>query len=156
MNIKSIGKAYQDIMKFNRISGVLNNPTLDTLDLYNSLSFEECSESIEAYETQDAPNILKEAIDEFYVICGKLQILEAMGMNVQEGIKLVCDNNLEKYIKGDDESFDWPTEGKCTFNKEYNVFVIRNAAGKIMKPSTYKKVDLSHLVPVDFFGKEAV
>lgn len=145
----TVDDAYESIRKFNTIAGTLAAPTLETLDLYNSLSFEECSESIEAFETQDAPNVLKEAIDEFYVICGKLQVLEAMGMDVTEGLKLVCENNLTKFPTG---SVQYSDEIYTrAWNSEHNVFVLKNADGKVMKPCTYKKVDLSGLAPQDFF-----
>jgi len=146
----TIQEAYESIKKFNSISGTLSNPTLATLDLYNSLSFEEWFESIEAFEAQDAPNVLKEAIDEFYVTCGKLQVLEAMGMNVAAGLEAVCINNLTKYIPlGAPLRYD--SSFTATYNDEHSVYVLRDANGKVRKASDYEKVDLAHLVPADFF-----
>lgn len=148
----TLDEAYDSIKKFNIIAGTLKAPTLETLDLYNSLSFEECCESVEAFETQDAPNVLKEAIDEFYVICGKLQVLEAMGMNVAEGLRMVCENNLQKFTPaGKPLSYD--NNHTVTFNEEFQMFVLKNADGKVVKPCTYKKVDLKGLVPNNFFQK---
>jgi hypothetical protein len=150
--MNSIKEAYESIKKFNKISGVLDNPTLETVDLYNSLSFEELSESITAFETQDAVEVLDGALDEFYVICGKLQILEALGMNIEEGLKRVCENNLSKFLSVSGEV--WPLEMGKFYNPEHKVMVLKDKQGKIIKPFGFTPVDLTDLVPQGFFTKQ--
>lgn len=159
MKSKSIASAYQSVKKFSEIAGVLDNPTYDTVDLYNSLAFEELSESITALEENDPVEILDGAIDEFYIVCGKLAILDKMGYNVEEGIRRVCENNLSKFPQqtedGGHEVFalenGYTMEGKAIFNKVLKAFevytVYQDANGKIRKPEGFKSVDLSDLVP---------
>lgn len=157
MNVKSIAKAYNSVKQFNKISGVLDNPTLETLNLYNSLAFEELCESIEAFEEATSPSeILKEAIDELYVLFGKLQILEALGMNVEKGIERVCENNLSKFVPlGTPLWYD--NNLIATINEEYKVVVLKDENGKIRKFNSFEKIKLDDLVPQDFFKhKEAI
>ena len=148
MKSKSISTAYQSVKKFSEIAGVLDNPTYETVDLYNSLAFEELSESITALEENNHVEILDGAIDEFYVVCGKLAILDKMGYNVEEGIKRVCENNLSKFKEEIDLNFVWGQEFKAEFNNKYKVWVVRDGNDKIRKPAEFMPVDLSDLVPV--------
>lgn len=147
MKSKSIATAYQQVKKFNEIAGTLDNPTLETVDLYNSLGFEELSESIAALEENNPIEILDGALDEFYIICGKLQILEKLGYDVEEGLKRVCDNNLTKFPPVEKADSIWPEEYKKFYNDKHNVIVLKNQAGKIMKPPGFKSVDISDCVP---------
>lgn len=144
----NIEEAYNSIKKFNTISGTLDNPSYNEVDLYNSLGFEELSESIIALEENNAVEILDGALDEFYIICGKLQILEKMGYNVQEGLKRVCDNNLTKFPPQEKGPYLLPDNTYTQdVNEEYKVIVLKNKVGKIMKPSGFRPVDLSDCVP---------
>lgn len=148
MKSKSIATAYQQVKKFNEIASVLDNPTIETVDLYNSLGFEELSESIAALEENNPIEILDGALDEFYIICGKLQILERLGYNVEEGLKRVCDNNLTKFPTTENNTTNtWNSDWTATNNKKYKVMVFKNQAGKIMKPHGFKSVDISDCVP---------
>lgn len=144
----NIQEAYEQVNKFNTIAGVLDNPNYETLDLYNSLGFEELSESITALEEDNKVEILDGCLDEFFIICGKMQILEKMGYNVQEGLKRVCENNLSKFPTKEmvDEHTlqEYPSS---TYNKEFDTFAIKNSIGKIMKPPGFIPVDLSYLIP---------
>lgn len=160
MNSKSIASAYQSVKKFGEIAGVLDNPTYDTVDLYNSLGFEELSESIAALEENNPVEILDGAIDEFYIICGKLAILDKIGYNVEEGIRRVCENNLSKFPQQTEDGSHaifaldngYTVEGRAIFNrtlKAFEVFTVyQDANGKIRKPEGFKSVNLSDLVPV--------
>lgn len=147
MKSKSIATAYQQVKKFNEIAGTLDNPTIETVDLYNSLGFEELSESIAALEENDPIEILDGALDEFYIICGKLQILEKMGYNVEEGLKRVCENNLTKFPVVLDAHTIWPEQYQQMYNTKHKVIVLKNQAGKIMKPPGFKPVDISDCIP---------
>lgn len=159
MKSKSIASAYQSVKKFHEIAGVLDNPTYDTVDLYNSLAFEELSESITALEENNPVEILDGAIDEFYIVCGKLAILDKMGYNVEEGIRRVCENNLSKFPQQSESGSEavfaldnrYTIEGRGIFNKTLKAFqvftVYRDANGKIRKPEGFVPVDLSDCVP---------
>ena len=150
MDSKVIAKAYTSVKKFNEIAGTLKAPSLELLDLYNSLGFEELSESISAFEEKNTVEILDGSLDELYIIFGKLQLLEALGMNVTEGIKRVCENNLSKFIP-DGNALRYPADVIAERNEKYGVTVLRRADGKIQKPIGFSPVDLSDLVPKNFF-----
>ena len=89
----------------------------------------------------------------------------AFGVPLEEGFELVCDNNLEKFVKleswkrGECELIpgEWHCNLEITWPKEVaTVQVIevdgefyavgKDARGKVRKPSSYKSVDLSALV----------
>lgn len=142
----NIQEAYEQVFKFNKIAGVLDSPTYDTVDMYNSLGFEEMSESITALEEGNKVEVLDGCLDEFFIICGKMQILEKMGYNVQEGLKRVCENNLSKFPSVVDGCTRLK-EYTATVNKEYNVYVIKDINGKVRKPEGFVPVDISDLVP---------
>lgn len=148
MKSKSVSTAYQSIKKFSEISGVLNNPDYDTVDLYNSLGFEELSESITALEENNPVEVLDGCIDEFYIVCGKMAILEKMGFNVEEALRRVCENNLSKFPDiSNNKTNVWPPEYEAMINKKHQVLVLKNKAGKVVKPPGFKPVYLSDLVP---------
>lgn len=148
MKSKSIASAYQSVKKFSEIAGVLDNPNYDTVDLYNSLAFEELSESITALEEDNPVEVLDGAIDEFYIVCGKLAILDKMGFNVEEALKRVCDNNLSKFPSTEDNKTNtWSPEYTAHFNKKHKVLVLKDKNGKIRKPDGFVSVDLSDCVP---------
>lgn len=146
MKSKAISNAYESVYKFHEIAGVLDNPDYETVDLYNSLAFEELSESITALEENNPVEILDGAIDEFYIACGKLAVLEKMGYNVEEAIKRVCDNNLSKFPKVENGCAH-NKEFTATINKKHNVYVIRDENKKIRKPVGFVGVVLDDLVP---------
>lgn len=150
MNEKALVDAFASIYDFNKIGGVFNKPADEMVDLYNSLSFEELSEGIAAFESENAVECLDAAVDEFVIIVGKLQILNAAGFKVGEAIRRVNENNHSKYIpKGQFVKYnsDFHTE----YNEEYGVSVIKDCNGKIRKPANFQAVDLSDLVPTSFF-----
>ena len=90
---------------------------------------------------------------------------EAFGVPLKEAFELVCDNNLEKFILLNEESFSpgplpredwhcaqdvsWPPEvesvtGVTVGNRLYAVG--KDANGKVRKPSHYQSVNLKALV----------
>lgn len=89
----------------------------------------------------------------------------AFGVPLEEAFELVCDNNLEKFVHlanwkrgegalnkadwGCDRNVEWPAEVESVAvalvdGEFYAVGKDRN--GKVRKPSTYRSVDLSHLL----------
>ena len=150
---EAVSKAYEQILMFNEVSGTLDAPTSDTVDLYNSLAFEELSESITALEEKNAVEMLDGALDEFYIAVGKLQILERMGMNVKEGLRRVCENNASKYVPNG-QPLQYDANLTASLNQKYKVWVLRNKEGKVKKHANFVEVDISDCVPADFF-KEA-
>ena len=92
----------------------------------------------------------------------------AFGIPLEEAFELVCDNNLDKFVELPNwmqgeielkkEEWDcglgvkWPKEvEKVSVIKAVGRYfaVGKDSSGKVRKPSTYKSVDLSQLVPVE-------
>jgi hypothetical protein len=89
----------------------------------------------------------------------------AFGVPLEEAFRLVCDNNLEKFVKLADwhqgecdlEQADWGCGRNVLWPSEVvkvsvlkvgaDYFAVgKDARGKVRKPSTYKPVDLTPLV----------
>lgn len=91
--------------------------------------------------------------------------MHRFGIPLEEAYELVCDNNLEKFVrlsswdKGEltlDEadwdlgmSVTWPSEVAtvCVMEVDGEFFAVgKDKTGKVRKPSTYASVELNHLV----------
>jgi len=142
---KVIRTAYAGVREFNDIAGNLTNVTDESIDAQLGFCFEELSEAIEAFEAGDKAEFLKEACDMFVVLGGLLQKMEAQGYNVAQALLRVNENNLSKFPKVG-EVFGNPEKFTLYTNPKYNRVVLKDANGKVRKPSTYAKVDLSDLV----------
>jgi hypothetical protein len=150
MNNESIAAAYESTRVFNSVAGNLTD--VDAIDVDNQLNFifEEMQETITAFEKGDAVETLDGACDLFVTVAGLMQKLESAGFNVEEALKRVCQNNMDKYIPvGKPLSYD--AAFTATLNEEHNVWVICDSNHKIRKPLTFKSVNLSDLVPDYFF-----
>lgn len=150
MNNESIAAAYESTRVFNSVAGNLTD--VDAIDVDNQLNFifEEMQETITAFEKGDTVETLDGACDLFVTVAGLMQKLESAGFNVEEALKRVCQNNMDKYIPvGKPLSYD--AAFTATLNEEHNVWVIYDSNHKIRKPLTFKSVDLSDLVPNYFF-----
>jgi len=90
---------------------------------------------------------------------------EAFGVPLEEGFDLVCDNNLEKFVRLDAQQFalgvlapedwhcakdiSWPSEViqvEVIQYKDERYAVGKDKNGKVRKPSSYESVDLEGLV----------
>jgi NTP pyrophosphatase (non-canonical NTP hydrolase) len=151
---KAIGKAFEAVYQFNEIAGVFQSDSKEAIDLYLSLTFEELSESITAFENSDPKELLDGAADVFVTVAGLLQVMQKAGFNVQEALKRVTDNNLQKFPKTIPLGMQRPAGWVISWNNQYGVHVIKDEKGKVRKPVPFYPVDLSGLYPVDFF-KEA-
>ena len=89
----------------------------------------------------------------------------ALGLPLEEAFSLVCQNNLEKFVKLDRAAFTpgtlprerwdcglgviWPSEVThvSAVAVEHELYAVgRDKTGKVRKPSTYRSVDLSPLL----------
>jgi hypothetical protein len=150
MNNESIAAAYESTRVFNSVAGNLTD--VDAIDVDNQLNFifEEMQETITAFEKGDAVETLDGSCDLFVTVAGLMQKLEAAGFNVEEALKRVCQNNMDKYIPvGKHLSYD--SAFTATLNEEHNVWVLRDSNQKIRKPSSFQSVELNDLVPNYFF-----
>lgn len=142
--------AYLSVKKFNTIAGNLTNITPDKVDKQVSLIYEELVETIDALESKDPKELLDGAVDVFVTLAGLLQQLDEAGFEVGDALERVCHNNLSKFPSAS-EPIVVAGEYKLEKNEEYNVWVLKNENGKIMKPPCYEKVSLDGLYNEEFF-----
>lgn len=138
-----------EVETFNIISGNLKNVNYDSLNLQIKLIEEESKELREAFDNNDKPEILKEAIDLAVVTLGFLQKLQAQGYDVSTAMSVVASNNLDKFPSSKSIADSTVLMNKGWYlehNEDYNVYVIKDANGKVRKPLDYSKVDLSKFV----------
>lgn len=140
--------AYAEVAQFNEIAGNLTNVTDDSIDNQISFIFEELQETITAFEEGNKVEVLDGACDLFVTVAGLLQKLEAAGYNVAHALGRVNANNLSKYpAVAEQAAIVIPTEWTATINEKYQRLVLKDANGKVRKPSNFVAVDLSDLVP---------
>lgn len=141
-----------DITLFNNISGNLDNVDINSIDLQLSLLFEELTETIDGVETKNAVELLDGAVDCYVIVVGLLEKLQQRGFKVEDAIDRITENNMSKFPKVKPENVQ---EGyTVAFVPEHDVYVVRNAAGKIMKPAGFQPVTLDDLVPQNVFGEK--
>jgi hypothetical protein len=148
MKQKSIGQAFASVLKFNSIASQLDKPDNNSIALQLDLIQEEYLETVEAFDNNDKVEILDGTLDMFVVVCGLMQKLEAQGYNVEEALKRVCENNVSKFPSYEGNKTNiWPPEYQVLFNEKHKVIVLKNKAGKTVKPPGFKPVDISDCVP---------
>ena len=154
MRENAITKAYADVQKFNEICENLPDVDAESINLQISLCFEEMSEVIEAFEEGDIVNLAKEVADLQVTVFGLIQKMSAIGIDMNGVINEVCANNLEKFIpQGKPLQYNEDYTASC--NQKHKMWILKNAAGKVMKPSTYQKAEVSRFVGNKDFFKEA-
>jgi hypothetical protein len=155
MNItqKSIGKIFTDVKTFNEVAGSLNNVTKESIALQLDLLQEEYLETVEAFDTNNPIDFADGVADCLVIILGMVQKLEAAGYDMDEVLYRICVNNLSKYIPVG-EAVHFNPEYNKELNEKHQVYVLKNARGKIMKPSDFVSVDLLDCVPESFFGEQ--
>lgn len=148
--MKNLQKFYNEVEKFNEIGESFKCDLRDAANLYLSLTFEENSEGIYAFERDDPVELLDAAVDTLITSIGLIQALEKAGFNVEEAMKRIAANNLAKFPNVADgcQHLD---EYTAEVNDKYNVYVIKDNNGKIRKPEGFSKVDLTDLVPSNWF-----
>jgi phosphoribosyl-ATP pyrophosphohydrolase len=148
--MSNIGKvvrvAYDEIREMNDIAGNLTTVDDASIDAQISFCFEETAEVIDAFESGNKAELLKEACDLFVVSVGLLQKLEVAGYDVAKALGRVNANNLSKF-PADGELFAYDPAFTLHHNAKYKRQVIKDAVGKFRKPSNYVKADVSDLVP---------
>lgn len=106
---------------------VNNKPSIISTNesyLRYELGFEELEEYKEAVEENDKVEILDSLVDQLYIMLGSVNTHGLQDV-FEEAFDRVHNNNMTKVVDGK---------------------VIRNSAGKILKPEGYKPVNLNDLV----------
>lgn len=143
---------YNDVYTFNKVAGRFDNVTLASVNEQTSFNYEEAVEIITAIEEEKSDvKLLDGYVDNLFTAIGGLQMLAAKGFDVELALKKVAENNLSKYLK--EPPIAIPVGQKVEYNREYDLFVMKDGNNKVKKPSTYKDVELSDCVPAKGFFK---
>lgn len=149
---------YADVYSFNKIAGNFENIDEASLAAQIKVVVEEVKELEKAYADKDAVELLDGVCDAFVTVAGLMQKMQAAGFNVDKAVDRVCLNNLDKYptemLREDLDTYaekGWDV----IYNNEYDCYVLKDNNGKIRKPLGFKSVEISDLVPDNFFGGAA-
>lgn len=155
MNIKEAGFAYEEVKRFNRYAGQLENVSKDSIALQLDLIQEEYLETVEAFDNEDPVELLDGAVDMFVVVSGLLQKLEASGYDVATAVEKVVANNNTKFVVGSilNSTFAKQNGYTTTYQKFGGITVgsYRDTNGKLKKPPGFESVVLSDCAPLEFF-----
>ena len=145
---------YWDVYAFNNIAGNFENVNVESIDAQIKVVVEEVKELEKAFAEKNSVEMLDGVCDAFVTVAGLMQKMQAAGFNVNKAIERVCENNLTKFPNEIDACGDqhYAEQGWNIFqNFEYDCYVLKDKNGKIRKPLNFKAVDISDLVPENFF-----
>jgi len=149
-----IKECINGVTLFNEIAGNLQHITNDKLTAQAKVVREEGIELLEAVESGVENEILKECVDVLVTIHGFVKMLELQGYNVTAAFNHVNENNLSKFPTSDkivSATIEHYQEQGITVSSttvpHYNCFVIKNEAGKVVKPVNYDKCSVAKYTP---------
>jgi hypothetical protein len=149
---------YWNVYAFNNIAGNLSNVDANSLEAQIKVVVEEVKELEKAYADKDAVGLLDGVCDAFVTVVGLMQKMQSAGFDVDKAIERVCINNLEKYptqmLSSDLDKY-YQKGWDVLYNNEYDCYALKDKNGKVRKPDGFVPVEISDLVPVNFFGGEA-
>ena len=156
----TIKECVEQVKMSNEIAGNFNLVTQESLVAQAKVVEEEGKELLEAALDGNPNEILKECVDVLVTIHGFVAMLEEQGYNVMDAWRDVNTNNLSKFPTSEKVAYDsviaLSDEGVfCNVeeNSQYQVYVIKNEAGKVMKPIGYKKANVSFFTPKGIMPK---
>ena len=139
---------------FNVIAGKDDVPSEDDLKNQVRLITEEAKELLEAFENEPLINTLQELTDVLVVSFGLLEKFRKLNYDVDGALLAVADCNLSKFTKDEEQavqSSEYYNETGCNvtvdYNKEHNVYVLKDENNKVRKPLDFKKVNLEEFKP---------
>lgn len=142
LQIKQAEKCFESIEIFNRIAGNLNIPVNYELE-YSMLK----SEVLEYYEASINGNEVqqKDALADIMVVLFGTILKHGWKDIFFDVLQEVCKSNLTKFPKTADETQltheKYNKEGvevRSTFDINYNVYVIKDKHGKVLKPINWQ------------------
>jgi len=107
---------------------------------------EEYKELTIAIAEDNNPNIVEEAIDLIWVT---IRLLQQMGVNADEALKVKFDANMTKGFTSLDAVTKEAEEKNCTFDSPSKDFYVlkHNITGKVQKPNHYVKPNFKTKYP---------
>lgn len=151
----NIQKHYESVEKFNDIAGNLNNVNVASIEAQMKVVVEEVKELQDAFDSQNALELLDGACDAFVTLSGLLQQMQRAGFDIDTALKLVNENNLSKYpptVSIPAAASYFENKWTVVYNKTYDCYVLKDGNGKIRKPIGFQPVDIVDCLPSDFFG----
>jgi len=156
----NINDCIDQVVIFNEIAGNLSNVSHEGLIAQAKVVAEEGNELLEAVAEGNPNEILKEAVDVLVTIHGFVKMLEEQGYDVIGAFNEVNINNLSKFTPSANIANltiqEFEDKGIKVYGEEnldYNVFVIKNEHGKVVKPSGYKKCSVASYTPKGILPK---
>ena len=145
---------FNDTDKFNRIAGAYTDLSFESFDNQLKIIKEEFYEFHDGHATQDLVEICDGLIDTYITLFGyQRKMQERYGIDFSAIMKKIAENNLSKFIPGDDPMtvsrtiamyLNKDTLVTSEYNTEYDVFVIRDAVTKkVKKPINFVPVDIT-------------
>ena len=147
---------YEDSLSFNMISGQINELTDQGFKDQLKLIQEEVKELEESLDNYDKVEQLDACLDILVTTFGYMQrLVRLYGCDVFDASLLVGENNLSKFptseeiaVKSVQNYTQKNLQTEYTYNKDYDVFVIRDSlTGKVKKPVGYSSVNLAGCFP---------
>lgn len=147
-----------DVYQFNEIAGNNTKTTIQDFKAQQKCLIEEVNEISEGLDKGDLEEVLDGVIDTLYVAIGMLHKLEELGVNANEAMKRISENNLSKFpafsAEISDKTFEMynllgipiNVSNKIVGLSHDEVMVVRDNNQKIRKPHGFKSVTLSDLV----------
>ncbi len=151
---------YFDVLTFNKIAGVFDTEDCAGKQIERAIHIfkSECKETIDAYHDKDSVELLEGVCDVFVTLSGLMQTMQHLGFDVEEALKRVCDNNLEKFPQAPETGpsaaqmlFLQPDGTTATYHQPANCYVYKDKNGKVKKPVGFKPVELQDLCPKDIW-----
>jgi hypothetical protein len=153
----NIEEHYWDVYAFNNIAGNLANVDEASVAAQIKVVVEEVKEIEKAFAEKDSVELLDGVCDAFVTVAGLMQKMSAAGFDVDEALKRVCINNLTKYpteMLRDDLDEYGKLGWDVLYNNEYDCYVLKDKNAKIRKTIGFVPVEISDLVPENFFGEQ--
>ena len=147
-----------NVWNFNEIAGNNLDTSLASFEAQQKCLVEEVQEISEGIANKDVEEILDGVVDTLYVAIGMLHKLKEMGINVEEAMKRIGENNLSKYPEYSDYVIDstialYDKKGvKINYSvtqsplDDFKVVVFKDENFKVKKPYGFESVTLSDLV----------
>lgn len=152
--MNTIKECIEQVVMFNDIAGNFDNVTHNTLLSQAKCVAEEGIELEQSVLSNNPNEILKECIDCMVVVVGMFKMLEQQGYDTLSAWKEVNSNNMSKFtisLCDVDESIehykDNGIEVTAEYNDFYNVYVLKDSAGKVRKPLSYNKASVACYTP---------
>jgi hypothetical protein len=140
---------------FNTIAGKDGKPSAVALHQQLMLIKEELNETIHDLETGDMVGVLDGYTDIAVTWAGFGQMLDALGMNIEDALIETADNNLTKFIsiENDDEVINtidlYADKGDIISVETYKplkLYVFKDINNKVKKPKSFVSNDLSKFI----------